>query len=182
VTKKHFILSDENLWNNFLAGDEDAFEKIYENSISDLFTYGRKFSQDQELVKDCIQDLFITLHQTRSRIGKTKKILPYLMISLKRIIIKKLKEQNLSKRIDFENLPFQFLLEEGPEVIKDEHEEDIVQKAMNLLAPRQQEAIYLKYVLGLDYEELGKVLNLNYQTSRNLVYLGLQKLRDKLKR
>jgi RNA polymerase sigma factor (sigma-70 family) len=104
------------------------------------------------------------------------------MISLKRIIIKKLKEQNLGKRIDFENLPFQFLLEEGPEVIKDEHEEDIVQKAMNLLAPRQQEAIYLKYVLGLDYEELGKVLNLNYQTSRNLVYLGLQKLRDKLKR
>ncbi len=172
--------TDENLWNNFLAGDENAFKRIYEQSISELFTYGNRFSSDQELVKDCIQDLFINLHRTRSQIGKTNKILPYLMVSLKRIIIKKLKEQNLGRRVDFENLPFRFLLEEEEEIIRDENEGDALQKAMDQLTPRQREAIYLKYVLELDYDQLGRVLNLNYQTSRNLIYRGLQRLRDSL--
>lgn len=172
------ILTDEKLWENFIAGDKAAFQTIYEKSVSDLFTYGCRICSDQELVKDCIQDLFIYLYRTRSKINRTNKILPYLMLSLKRSIIRKLKEQRIDSRADLENLPFSFILVEDENIAKDE--DDVLQKAMDLLAPREREAIYLRFVLSLDYDELAKTLNLNYQTSRNLIHRALQKLRTSL--
>jgi DNA-directed RNA polymerase specialized sigma24 family protein len=51
-------------------------------------------------------------------------------------------------------------------------------KAMLTLSRRQKEAIYLKFVSDLSYEELSKVMNLNYQSARNLVFRGLEKLRE----
>lgn len=172
------ILTDEKIWDNFMSGDKNAFQTIYEKSVSDLFTYGCRISSDQELVKDCIQDLFIYLYRTRLKISQTNKILPYLMLSLKRSIIRKLKEQRIDSRADLENLPFSFILLEDENIAKDD--DDVLQKAMDLLAPREREAIYLRFVLSLDYDELAKTLNLNYQTSRNLIHRALQKLRTSL--
>jgi len=48
---------------------------------------------------------------------------------------------------------------------------------MNKLAPRQREAIYLKYVTGLSYEELSAAMNLSYQASRNLISHAMERLR-----
>ena len=53
----------------------------------------------------------------------------------------------------------------------------LLQNAMNELTARQREAIYLKYVTGLSYEELSAVMNLSYQASRNLIYHGIDRLR-----
>ena len=179
VKEANTILTEEKLWSSFLAGDKNAFQTIYEKSVSDLFAYGCRISSDQELVKDCIQDLFIYLYRTRSKISQTNKILPYLMLSLKRSMIRKLKEQRIDSRADLENLPFSFILVEDENIAKDE-EDDVLQKAMDLLAPREREAIYLRFVLGLDYDELAKTLHLNYQTARNLIHRALQKLRTSL--
>ena len=48
---------------------------------------------------------------------------------------------------------------------------------MGELSDRQREAIYLRYVSGLSYEELSEVLQLNYQSARNLIHRGIEKLR-----
>jgi DNA-directed RNA polymerase specialized sigma24 family protein len=48
---------------------------------------------------------------------------------------------------------------------------------MQELTARQREAIYLKYVTGLTYEELSVAMNLNYQASRNLIYHAMERLR-----
>lgn len=49
---------------------------------------------------------------------------------------------------------------------------------MTTLSPRQKEAIYLKFVSNLSYEEISKVMQMNYQSARNLVFRGLEKLRQ----
>ena len=50
---------DNDLWLLFLGGDEDSFAEIYRRQYRNLYAYGTKFILDDELVKDCIQDLFI---------------------------------------------------------------------------------------------------------------------------
>ncbi|MCG6188596.1 RNA polymerase sigma factor [Maribellus maritimus] len=172
--------SDEELWKNFLSGDKEAFKLIYEKSVSDLSSYGARFSSNHELIKDCIQDLFIDLYNKRSGLGLTNKIMPYLMVSLKRIIFKKTEEEKNGKLINIEQLAFNFDLAEE-EKSTDENHPDVLQIALNSLTPRQREAIYLKYVLEFDYNDLAKVLNLNYQTARNLIYRSILKLRENLK-
>ncbi len=174
------MLSDWELWECFLSGDAESFKSIYERSVSDLYTYGERFSHDKELVKDCVHDLFVELHRKRSSLGKTDKIMPYLMVSLKRIILKKLRNEKTGSFLSIDKLPFALELPEDEKEATDENNTDALQVALNKLTNRQREAIYLKYVLGFDYEELTKVLDLNYQASRNLIYRAILKLRKNL--
>ncbi len=46
------------LWNDFIEGEKDALSKIYHQHVQLLFRYGKKFTSNEELVKDTIQDLF----------------------------------------------------------------------------------------------------------------------------
>ncbi len=177
MVKHSVTLPDKKLWENFLLGDSTSFKLIYERSIYDLLAYGRSFCQDQEVVKDSIHDLFIELHNTRSRLGKTDKILPYLMVILKRILIKKLRKKETNRLLDIERLPFILDICEDETDLDGDDNFVRLKKALDELTPRQREAIHLKYSAGLSYEELSKVMNLNYQTSRNLIFRAIQKLR-----
>lgn len=56
MERKQIILSDKELWMDFVSGKKDAFKTIYEKYFPELFRYGCYFSADEDLVKDCIQD------------------------------------------------------------------------------------------------------------------------------
>ena len=181
IGNKEIGIPENKLWEQFLYGDSNAFNLIYNNSVNDLFNYGKCFSNDDNLIKDCIQDLFIDLYNYRSKLSKTNKIMPYLMISLRRLIIKKNKTESAKKHIDINNIRFEFEIAEENTSENEEKNIDALQSAMNELTARQREAIYLKFVSGFNYDQLASILNLNYQTSRNLIYHGMRKLRESLK-
>lgn len=177
MDKQTVILSDRKLWENFQSGDVNSFKLIYEKSIQDLYAYGRSFCQDEDVVRDSIQDLFVEIYTTRTRLSSTDKILPYLMVVLKRILYRKLRKIQNGQQLNLDQLSF--VLEIGEESEPGNEETfELLKKALEELTQRQREAIHLKYISGLSYEELAKVMNLNYQTSRNLIFRAIQKLRD----
>lgn len=175
------MLTDREIWESFLKGDTESYKIIYEKSASDLYTYGRRFSSNEELVKDCIQDLFVELYSKRSQLGMTDKIMPYLMVSLKRIILKTIQKEKSNTFLSIDELPFIFDLAQDEKPLVRLENSDPLQLALNSLTPRQREAVYLKYVLDFGYEELANVLNMNYQASRNLICRAILRLRERLK-
>lgn len=181
MLKKPFIISDKELWDKFVDGDKDAYKEIYERYFDELFNYGVRFSFDRFLVMDCIQDLFIDLYKYRLNLKRTEKIVPYLMISLKRKIARQNTQHKKEINLDIETLPFEYLLqEETIDESSTELNQQLVQNALNVLTARQREAIYLRYVVGLNYDELAVVMKLSYQASRTLIYRGIGKLRELL--
>jgi len=181
VKKKLAILSDKELWIDFISGKNDAFQTIYEKYFPELFKYGCYFSDDEDLVKDCIQDLFINLHNYRLKLKLTDKIRPYLIASFKRNIFNKLRSESEEKKrqLRIDSLPFEYSFPEDTSE-NDDDKTALLQNAMNELTARQREAIYLKYVTGLSYEELSAVMNLSYQASRNLIFHGMERLRKSI--
>lgn len=99
------------------------------------------------------------------------------MVILKRILIKKLRKKETNRLLDIERLPFMLDISEDETDFDGDDNFVRLKKALDELTPRQREAIHLKYSAGLSYEELSKVMNLNYQTSRNLIFRAIQKLR-----
>lgn len=172
--------SDELLWEDFISGNDQAYKMIYDRHIQSLFRYGCHFSKDESLIEDCIQDLFIDLFHYRARLGKTNNIKVYLLISLKRKIIKKFDQRKKMISLSIENLPFDYSLIDEDDVDDELNVKRIchLQRAMEELSARQKEAIYLKFVVGLSYDELCNVLHLNYQAARNLIYRGMAKLKE----
>ena len=177
-------MSDILLWKQLKEGNKSALERIYSTHVSSLLKYGRKFSRNDQVIEDCIQDLFIELWKNREGLGMTDSIQRYLLVALRRKVIRQL---NRSKKWVSDNEPteldFEVEVAVDQKLIALELSEERaaqVKAAMENLSKRQKEVIYLKYVSGLDYEDIGEIMELNYQSVRNLVSNALKKLKGTL--
>jgi RNA polymerase sigma factor (sigma-70 family) len=178
-------LTDETKqWESFKAGDSSALQVLYNHYVDSLYSYGMHLCADTDKVRDCIHDLFLSLWDSRRNFAIPNSGKAYLMVSLRRRIFDK------GSRID--SLTGQLEDAEENRISDSDHEsqwieaEDNVQlnhrleKAYHRLSERQREIIHMKYYQQLDYEEIGRVMGLNYQSARNLVNRALAALRKEM--
>ena len=171
---------DSNLWSQLKAGDKRALEQIYRDHAPALIKYGRKFSADTQLVEDCLQDLFIELWKNREGLGNTDAIRKYLLVSLRRKIIRALGNSRIAAQEPEEHhFTAVFDIESQWETEEwDNEQRKQLQKALDSLSKRQQEVLYLKYFMEMDYGQIGEIMELNYQSARNLAHRALEAMRN----
>lgn len=168
------------VWNRFRQNDEEAFSILFTTYVDTLYCYGRKFVADGDFVKDCIQDLFVKLHNNRASLSATTNPKCYLMLSLKNMIFDALDKTRRMTYVSPDDLPF---LAAGYLANENHGEEDTetgqkMKAALDMLNPRQKEAIYLRFQLGLSYQEVSGLLSINYQSTRNLIHRSITRIRD----
>lgn len=171
------------LWDDFRNGDEEAFSALFNLYSDPLFRYGMKFVMDDGIVKDCIQELFIKLHKNHANLSPTNNPLLYLFKSLKNRVIDTIESRsNRILYIPQEELPFlvDYKFDPADEQDGDDEIQETFDKVMNLLTPRQKEAIYLHYQSELSYEEIAELLGINYQSVRNLIHRAVEKVRSEM--
>lgn len=163
------------LWQELKRGQKNALEQLFLLYYADLFRYAVKFSGDEALAEDHIQDLFLNIWKRRDYLGEVTSVKTYLWTALRRSLIHHQREKGqkakaLNKR-DMYEVGMQFSEEEI--VIREEENKakrEALKNALNKLSPRQREIIYLRYYNGMTYEEINSITSLNYQTLRNHVY------------
>lgn len=176
--------TDAELWIDFKCGCEQTFSFIFHKHYSFLFNYGTKLTSDKDLIKDSIQELFIILWESRTRLGDTVSIKFYLLKSFRRHVIRTLisNAKYIDKNHLLENYQSQLVSSYEKELIQDQsyHEQQFhLQEALSKLSPRQKEVLYLKFYENLSYQEITEVTLLNYQSVRNYIHQALQVLRKK---
>ncbi|MCW9707800.1 RNA polymerase sigma factor [Fodinibius salsisoli] len=172
------------LWEQFLGGDLEAWERIFTLFYKDLYGYGLKLSARPELTKDCIQELFVVLWERRDHLDEVQSIKAYLLASLRRKLLKRLKKKrkhftSLEQEDTSHSVDIQFSPEEL--IIKRERENSKLQalyEAFDALPDRQKEVLYLKYFNGMSYEEIQEILEISYQSIRNHIYRAVKRLRN----
>lgn len=173
---------DLQLWNGFRHGNAEAFSGLMRAHYQDLYNYGTRFTRDEELVKDCIQDLFLTLWTNRLSISETSFVKYYLLKSLRHNLtraINRSRHFNHPGEGHFENL-FHGVQPLEADLVREEHLAELAKKMRKVLASltrRQQEAIYLRFYMDADVEEIAEIMGLNRQSVYNLVHDALRKLR-----
>jgi RNA polymerase sigma factor (sigma-70 family) len=172
------------LWELTLLGDDNAFEKFYYQCIYRLLAYGRRFTGDEYLLKDSIQDIFIDLYEKKSGLGShIENPLAYLMASLRHSLIKK----NVKSR---KALSHSFTSEEAQEFsVEYSFQEHLIGKEITLerykklksaitgLSAGQKEVIYLRFEQGLQYPEIAKIMNINVESARKQLHRAIVSLR-----
>jgi len=175
---------DSKLWDDFRAGDERAFTKLFLTHYDALCSYGRKLTADEELVKDCIQTLFQKLWRRRQALGPVSIVKPYLYKALRRAIgdeTKLLRRHSLllptyKDEFDVTYSHEDFLVAQQ---LSQEQSAKLL-AVLNRLSKRQREAIYLKFFDGFSYDKISEIMALNLQSVRNLVHQALKVLQQAL--
>lgn len=73
-------------WKLFLEGNDEAYSWLYTHHIQLLYQYGLQITPDTEVIKDCIQDVFIRIYKNKNKLSIPQNVKIYLMISLKNSI------------------------------------------------------------------------------------------------
>ena len=172
------------LWEAFRAGEAAALACLFELHYDGLFRYGCKLTGDEELVKDCIQNLFQKLWRRREGLRAVQVVRAYLFKALRRHLgdeTKLLRQHRhllpaYTDSFEVTYSPEEFMIAEQ----HDAEQRERLLRAINQLSKRQREALYLKFFDGFSYERIAEVMSLRQQSVRNLVFNALQVLRKVL--
>ena len=183
-TSNFSSLSDQEVWQVFKQGDDAAFIYIYRQYFSVLFRYGSQFTRHRELIKDCIQDLFIDISEKREKLAAVRSIKMYLFRALKNRIVAHLKKRqkesfysHLEEGFDF-NLCFSAEQSLILRQMKEEKQQQL-NRAIQHLTPRQREIIYYVYQEGLSLEEVQDLMQLRHlKSAQNLLYKAVAVLKQ----
>lgn len=186
MKKNQFILSDEDLWVRFVSGEDKCIEIIYKRYVDVLYSYGLKIINDESLVFDCIQDVFVKLIERKKDLNVGSRIRIYVIKSLRNRLVDELRS-SLRKRDILNNpsIEFESKRTESPEneLIEIEEKSSIqkeIQKAIDDLPGKQKEIVFLKYTEGLSYDEIATILEIDKASARTLLYRTLKSLKQTL--
>ena len=164
---------DHKVWMDFRNGDREAFAILYHRYFSFLIQSSLRFSNDHDLVKDCIHDLFVEMWNKKITLGIPKSVRAYFYISVRRKIIRHLRRtRSRSRCINRVYMPEE--TEPTAEMkIMTEQERRLrhhdMYRSLEFLSKRQKEAIYLKYYANLSYPEIAGKMAISTDSIYNLV-------------
>jgi RNA polymerase sigma factor (sigma-70 family) len=162
--------------------DEQALAALMKKYYTHLYSYATRFTQDKVLIKDCIQEVFISLWQRRGNVTAILSPKYYLLRAVKNKVLKSLHQE--SRRVDTVDLQdsYDFFQEFSVErfIIERQVSEEKAAALRNTLlqlSKRQHEVIYLKFYQHLDHGQIADLMNISRQSVYNLLHETLQKLR-----
>ncbi len=172
------------LWNTFRLGNRTAFQSVYQLYFSNLYEYGVRICNNQDLVKDSIQDLFVKIWVGRSKLPEVLHVKSYLLVSLRRTIHDTVKagSRNSPGSKIYESV-FEFEL--SADTIIAEHEKKAEERkklfdALEKLTARQKEFIYLKYFEELSFDEIAVIMSITVKAAYKLSARSLEAFRNML--
>lgn len=177
------VLNDAQLWKLIKSSDRGAFGYSFKLYGKDLFKYGQKITGSREVIEDGIQDVFLDLWNKRKTTDIKTSIKFYLFTAFRREIIRRL--SHFRKETSMDSFSSETLLEPSylDALIKDQYLQDsneALHKAINLLTERQREAIYLRYFVDLQYEEIAQLMDVQIPSLYNLIFKSIKLLKGSL--
>lgn len=162
--------------------DELALGQLMEKFYTGLYNYAKRFADgDEELVKDAIQEVFISLWQTRATSTSILSIQFYLLRAVKNKVLKALhqkrKETSFKAKEEYE-FAIEFSIEN--KIIEQQLLEENSARIKNILAgmsSRQKEIIFLKFYQQLDHGQIAELMSISRQSVYNLLHESLQKIK-----
>lgn len=158
------------------------FTELYDKTIDDLFAFGGKFTSDREMIKDCIQDVFVKLYTKRNELDTVTNIESYLYVSLKNRINDEFRHKNHICDNEIDDKQMKSISDDSEaydmERIEEERKKtNKLNEFVKCLSPRQQQIIRLYYIEQRKYDDICQIMGINYQSVRNLMHRSLLRLR-----
>lgn len=180
----NYTLLESVIWDSFLSGNKEAYTLIYNRYAQSMYLYGIHLCKNSEIVEDCIHDIFVKLYTDRHKLPPVKSIKQYLLTSLRNTIYNQLNKKNTEFNLDISDtslLPKEQCVEER--FIQQEEinsQKVILKKIDQLLTDRQKQAIYLRYIENLPFNEIAQMMNITVQTAKNIIQEAFKKIRTSL--
>lgn len=159
------------------------FTELYDNQVDSLFAFGTKFTSDREMIKDCIQDVFVKLYTKKDELDTIGNIESYLYVSLRNRINDEFRRNSRNCDDDVNENMIKSICDSSDALSLEKREEEHnrntkLVRFIKSLSPRQRQIINLYYIEQRKYDDICRIMGINYQSVRNLMHRSLIRLRS----
>lgn len=172
----------QSYWRQFSHNDDDeAFAQIYSHYVSRLYAYGLGLGFDASVCKDAVQDVFLKFYSTKHELTHIENLQFYLFRSMRNRLLDIKKQRDAFQPLDSNEIPFATEITILDHLVNNEESNFLKNKVESLLSKltaRQREAIYLRYMQNMEYDEIAGMLKMAPQSVRQLVHRGLKSIRE----
>jgi RNA polymerase sigma factor (sigma-70 family) len=164
--------------------EDDMLADMIKQHYSSMYSYGMHFVNNESLVKDCIQDVFVNLWKNRRSGEEITYMKAYLLTALRRRLIRvmaqhKVRHLAAEKQMNEDAFHAEFTVEDL--IIDKQLKEEQAQKLRHILSQlpsRQKEVIYLVYYQQMEMAEVAKLMGIQVQSVYNLLHETLRKIKN----
>lgn len=184
-------MPDEDLMDHVVEGSEAAFACIVDRYKNRLQSVVYRYIRDHQRAEDLTQEAFVRVYLHRERYRKTGKFSTWIFtiaVNLaKNEIRRKVRLKNvmsldyLRELLGSSDL---FLKDSGPDTdreIERDQTSTVIGRAIAKLPDVYKDALILRDIQGLTYEEIGEILEIPGGTVRSRINRARLMLKDKLK-
>ena len=168
---------DKKLYNDYLNGEKEAFEILYNKYKSRIEYFIFNIVKDYQKAEDIAQETFIYVIQHQMRENSSFKYYIYLVARSKAINYINTEKRRKDITETFLKEDDEHIEKDVLDVITNEETKRELLESIELLDERYKNAIYLVNIEGLSYEETSKILGETLQNTKNLIHRGKKQLR-----
>lgn len=167
--------TDEELMLAYAKGSEEAFQILYERHSSKVYGFLASKLKDRSITDDAFQAAFMKLHRSREKYDPALPFAPWLFTVCRSAMLDTLRARSRTTRLEDQN----------PVAIENAVAADIPKEAVSLpglqaLPANQRQALEMRYLQEMSFDEIASRLETSSENSRQLVSRAVKKLRKVL--
>jgi RNA polymerase sigma-70 factor (ECF subfamily) len=170
------------LWAAIQQGDENAFELLYDNTVISLTNQAFSILKDRELVKDILQDVFVTLYTRRNELPADMNVIGYLTNAVKYKVSTLLRDR-LSRNTHHSTILQSELRASSSQSFPYENNElkNRIRASIETLPEKCRQAFMLNHYGSMSYKDIAQEMGISVKTVEKHIGKALQVLRNELR-
>ena len=172
--------SDLQLWSGIQKGDPEMFRELHSRYVLQLSNQAFKILHDADLVKDLVQDTFLTLFLKKDELPAELNAGAYLTTIVKNRCLNALRDQH--SRSEHHR---QVQVNSWPEMVNNGWNQPELRMQLNNslteLSGRPKDVFLLRHHENKSYKEIAAQLNISSKTVEKHINKAIRILRDKMK-
>ncbi len=163
-------IDDPRLIESFRAGENDAFEALVRAHRPALYRHALRKLSDHAAAEDAVQETFMRAYKSRTRVNDDWQLRPWLHQICANVCIdeanRRRKESHKTSRWAIVDMPTRGIAPELEKELGLDADHSEMTAAILSLPANYQEALSMRYVEELEYDEMAEILNISEENVR----------------
>ena len=163
-------IDDPRLIESFRAGENEAFEALVRAHRPALYRHALRKLSDHAAAEDAVQETFMRAYKSRTRVNDDWQLRPWLHQICANVCIdeanRRRKESTKTSRWAIVDMPTRGIAPELEKELGLDADHSDMTAAILSLPANYQEALSMRYVEELEYDEMAEILNISEENVR----------------
>ena len=171
--------NEEQLLKRLAAGDDIAFNTIYEQYQQSVFAFAFYLTKSKELSEEVVQEVFVRVWEKKEQLPENMMILPYIKRMTQNLVLdlfrKAGREQALQQQLQD---AMRNIFSHPDDQLQEKELRRIYRQGIDLLPPQKKIIYTLHRDHQLSYEQIADKLGLSPHTVRNHMAQAIRSVRE----